>query len=60
MRLSKKMTQDDVAMELCVSRTTVSMWENGSALPRADKLPQLAKIFGCTIDDLFNCFKKGE
>ena len=60
MRVSKKMTQDDVAMELSVSRTTVSMWENGSALPRADKLPQLAKIFGCTIDELFKCFEKGE
>lgn len=52
-RVSKKMTQQNIADELNVERTTVAMWENGSALPRADKLPQLAKILDCTIDELF-------
>jgi transcriptional regulator with XRE-family HTH domain len=52
-RMSKNMTQKNIADELNVERTTVAMWENGSALPRADKLPQLAKILDCTIDELF-------
>lgn len=52
LRQSKKLTQIEIATELEVSRTTVSMWESGSALPRADKLIKLADILGCTVDEL--------
>ena len=41
-------------MKLNVDRSTVSKWESGDALPRSDKLPELAQIFGCSIDDLFD------
>lgn len=53
LRLSTEMTQEQLAEKLNVTRSSVAMWENGEALPRADKLPELAKIFGCSIDDLF-------
>ena len=53
LRESAGLTQDAVAEHLKIQRTTVSMWESGDAKPRADKLPQLAKLYGCTIDDLF-------
>lgn len=46
-------TQIDVATKLDVGQSTVSMWENGNNLPRAEKLPLLAKLYGCSIDDLF-------
>lgn len=36
-----------------VEQHTVSQWESGHRIPRADKLPLLAKVLGCTIDDLF-------
>lgn len=49
-----ELTQEDIAEKLKVKRTTVSMWETGEAFPRADKLPQLAEILGCKIDDLFD------
>lgn len=52
-RESKNMTQDELASRLNVSRTTVSMWETGDAMPRADKLPELARALDCKIDDLF-------
>lgn len=52
-RLSLNLTQDDLAQKLCVQRTTISMWENGEAMPRADKLPELARILQCEISDLF-------
>ena len=52
-RESKNLTQQYIANELGISRTSVAMWETGEAMPRADKLPELAKILGCTIDDLF-------
>jgi transcriptional regulator with XRE-family HTH domain len=53
------LTQDELAERLKISRTTVTMWETGEAMPRADKLPELAKILGCTIDDLFKSEEKG-
>ena len=52
-RMSLKMTQDVLADRMNVSRTTVAMWETGAAMPRADKLPELAKILGCEVSDLF-------
>lgn len=47
------MTQKELADKLNVDQTAVSQWERGEAMPRADKLPEIAKILGCTIDDLF-------
>lgn len=52
-REENKMTQGEVARLLNVRRTAVLMWENGKSLPRADKLPKLAAIYGCGIGDLF-------
>ena len=46
------LTQQDLANELGVGQSTVAMWETQKSLPRTDKLPALAKILGCTIDDL--------
>ena len=52
-RESKNLTQQYIANELGISRSSVAMWETGEAMPRADRLPELAKILGCTIDELF-------
>lgn len=53
LRLLRNLTQDEMAKILNVRRSTVSMWETGEAMPRSDKLQQLAKILGCNIDDLY-------
>ena len=53
LRKSLNMTQEELAEKLNVNRSTVAMWETGAAMPRADKLPELAKIFDCEISDLF-------
>lgn len=52
LRQAKKLTQIEIAKELEVSHSTVSMWETGAALPRAGKLIKLADILGCTVDEL--------
>lgn len=52
LRDKKGVTQQEIAKQLNISRTTVAMWENGSSKPRADKLVQLAQILGCTVDEL--------
>lgn len=53
LRKQANLTQTQVSEKLIVERSTVAKWETGEAMPRADKLPELAKILGCTIDDLF-------
>ena len=45
-------TQREVAKILGVEESAVSKWERGLARPRADKLPILAKLYGCTIEEL--------
>ena len=47
------MTQSELAQLLRINQRAVSQWETGETIPRADKLPQLARILGCTINDLF-------
>ncbi|MBR1760904.1 MAG: helix-turn-helix transcriptional regulator [Schwartzia sp.] len=45
-------TQCEVAKILGVRPSSVSKWENGYAKPRADKLPAIAKLYGCAIEEL--------
>lgn len=45
-------TQREVAKILGVKESAVSKWERGVSKPRADKLPVLAKLYGCTIEEL--------
>lgn len=47
------MTLADVANRVGVAECTVSLWESGARKPRTEMLPKLAKVFGCTINDLF-------
>lgn len=53
MRKKANITQSELARMLGVSQANISQWENGEALPRADKLPALAEALNCKIDDLF-------
>ena len=52
-RKKKGFTQFEFAKSLDVGQSTVAMWENGENVPRADKLPKIAEILGCSIADLF-------
>jgi putative transcriptional regulator len=52
-RESKGLTQEDLGKMLNVNRTTVAMWESGSAMPRAEKLPKIAEVLECKIEELF-------
>ena len=46
-------SQAALADSMRVAQQAVAKWETGEAMPRADKLPELARILGCTIDELF-------
>ncbi|WP_418253844.1 helix-turn-helix domain-containing protein [Gemmiger formicilis] len=53
-RLREKagITVKQVMEALGVSDATVYFWETGVNNPKASKLPALAKLYGCTVDDL--------
>jgi len=54
LRESAGLTQFDLAKLLGFeSPSTISMWESGARKPQSDKLPELARVLGCTIDELF-------
>ena len=52
-RKAARVSQTDVASRLGIARNTYSQYETGARTIRVEHLPQLAKLFGCTIDDLF-------
>lgn len=53
LREAKSLSQVELASLMGVDQTAVSQWERGITQPRADKLPELARILGCTIDQLY-------
>ena len=52
LRKSRNMTQMELADQMGVSYQAVSNWERGNSMPDISKLPELAAIFGVTIDEL--------
>lgn len=52
LRIKKKWTQEQVARSMGVKRASVCRWETGVMLPRASKLPKLAQLLNCSIDEL--------
>ena len=51
-RKHRKMSQEQLAEKVNVSRQSVSKWENGEAYPEMHNILQLCKIFNCKINDL--------
>lgn len=47
------LTQEGLAQKLGVTNQAVSKWESGQSCPDIALLPQLADLFGITIDQLF-------
>ena len=53
LRLEKGLTQEQLANVLGVSVQSVSRWECGNTLPDVMLLPQIARLYGVTVDDLY-------
>ena len=53
LRKLKNLTQNELAEKLFVSYQAVSQWENGNTNPDISILPNIADVFGITIDELF-------
>ena len=51
-RLKKKMTQEQVAELLGVSRQTISNWENEKSYPDIISVIELSSLYSISLDDL--------
>ena len=47
-----KITQDDLANHLSVSRQAVSRWETGTSIPGIEILLKLSELYGVTINEI--------
>lgn len=54
MRKMRRMTQEEVAEKVGVTRQAVAKWESGETVPDLEKCKTLAELFGVSLDDLAN------
>ena len=59
LRKQKGLTQYELGEMLNVSDKTVSKWESGQGYPEITQFPNMAKVFGVSIDYLFSGERKG-
>lgn len=53
MRRRAGLTVAELAERLSVNRATIYFWEAGRYWPKAEYLPRIAELLGCSIDELF-------
>ena len=51
-RKTKGLSQEELGMELQVSRQTISKWESGQSYPDFQRLVMLSDYFDMTLDEL--------
>ena len=52
LRKQRKITQEELAERMGISRQTVSKWESGEMIPELAKLIELCELFSCKLDEL--------
>jgi DNA-binding XRE family transcriptional regulator len=53
LREKVNLTQEELASFLHITHQSISKWENDQSLPSIDYCLPLAKVFKCSLDDLF-------
>ncbi len=53
LRRDKKLSQEEVAEKLNVTRQTISKWETNQSMPDFDKVVPLCELYNITPDELF-------
>ena len=53
LRIEKKYTQEQAAQQLNISPKSLSRWECGSTMPDVMMLPEIARLYCVTVDDLY-------
>lgn len=54
LRKQKGLTQEELAVQLYVSRTAISKWESGRGYPNIESLKAIARFFSVTVDELIS------
>lgn len=52
LRKKKKLTQEELAEKINVTKLTISRWERGERVPKSDKAQQLADFLGVSVSYL--------
>ena len=52
-RISKGLTQKQLADKIGVHQTAVSQWEKGITQPSASTVSKIIKALGCKIEDIY-------
>ena len=60
LRMERKMTQEDLAQRLHVTRQAVSNWENGKTAVGIEYMVQLSEIYGVSVDEIIYGKRAGE
>ena len=58
LRKREKLTQDELAEKLFVTRQAVSRWESGETTPNTETLKSLSKLFNVSINTLLGSPRK--
>lgn len=53
LRVNKKMTQDDAAKALNVTRKTIQNWEDYKTFPTGLQLMSICTAYGCELNDIY-------
>ena len=53
-RIKRGYSQEQLAAKLNVSRQTIYKWESNIAIPRADNIMMMVKVFEITYDEMFS------
>lgn len=51
-RINAGLSVAEVIKKLGVSDAAVYMWETGETMQTGKRLPEIARLYGCTVDDL--------
>ena len=54
LRKKNKLSQEELADKLCLSRQTISKYETGETIPDIFVCQKMAEIFNVSLDDLVN------
>lgn len=58
MRKEYKMSQEQLAEKLNVSRQAITKWETGGGLPDIENVLAIAELFQISLDELLSAKKK--
>ena len=54
LRENAGLSQAELAQKIGLTQQAIAKYEAGLSLPRAENIPQLARVLNCSIQDLFD------